>query len=96
MDGSMQSNESPRYTRPSTGGWLIRLAVVVTILRVWLGPEPWDPRAEAAIPDSGLQRKLILEEVQRANDTLARIEGLLKSGTFDVRVVEDKSAGKGG
>ena len=63
------------------GGFL-----ALTCLRVWTGPQPLLPRAEAQIPDGGAQRKQLIDEVRRANDLLTQIKDLLEKGTLNVRV----------
>lgn len=59
---------------------------VLTCLRVWLGPTQILPRAEAQIPDAGMQRKLMLEEAQRTNQLLAEIRQILTVQTLNVRI----------
>ena len=68
---------------------LSRLAaffVVLTCLRVWLGPFPLLERAEAQIPDSGLQRKQLLDEAKRTNELLSDIKRILETQTLHVRL----------
>ncbi|RME40920.1 MAG: hypothetical protein D6788_02350 [Planctomycetota bacterium] len=81
------------------GSWVRRalvLFVLLTCLRVWLGPLPDPPQARAQIPDSGLQRKQILEEARRSNKLLAEIKDLLQNGTLNVRLAgADKKATSG-
>ncbi len=64
----------------------ISLFVLLTCIRVWVGPVAILEPAQAQIPDSGLQRKLILDETRRTNQLLAEIKQLLKTHTFNVRV----------
>lgn len=77
----MQNYTPNRLWKPA----LYALAVL-TCLRVWLGPTQILPQAEAQIPDAGLQRKLLLEEVQRTNELLIEIKQLLTDHTFNVRI----------
>lgn len=63
------------------------VAVLLTCLRVWIGPLGWEPQAMAQIPDPGQQRIKILEEVRRTNALLAEIKGILTSHTFNVKDV---------
>ena len=70
-------------------GFLTRALVIfvlLTCLRVWLWPAPMLPEALAQIPDSGLQRKLLLEEVQQTNRLLGEVREILRSHTFNVRI----------
>lgn len=60
--------------------------VALTCLRVWLGPEQTAPAAMAQIPDSGLQRKHIVDELRQVNRTLQEIQQTLKTGTLKVRI----------
>lgn len=62
------------------------LLLTFTCLRVWVGPFPILSRAEAQIPDAGMQRKLLIEEVQRTNQLLGDIKRLMESGNLNVRV----------
>ena len=69
--------------------WLRTLGgavALLTILRVWLGPVDIVPAAQAQIPDSGLQRKQILDQSRRTNELLARILNTLETRTFNVRI----------
>ncbi|MFQ5590045.1 MAG: hypothetical protein ACE5HE_02670 [Phycisphaerae bacterium] len=75
--------------RPQTLRWVKRgliVVVLMTFLRLWVGPADLDRRAQAQIPDSGMQRKLMLEELRRTNQLLMEIKQILASGTFNVRV----------
>ena len=69
---------------------LIRGAIVffvlLTCLRIWLGPSAFEAQAEAQIPDSGLQRKQQLEEARITNQRLAEIITILERGTLNVRL----------
>ena len=71
--------------------------VLLTCLRVWLGPVDLLPRARGQIPDSGLQRRQLLEAVRESNEQLRQILSVLKSGTLNVRLVStDKKVAAGG
>jgi len=65
---------------------LIILFVLVTCIRVWLGPVPLLSSAEAQLPDSALQRVKLIEATQRTNELLAGIKHLLSDGTLNVRI----------
>lgn len=67
-------------------------AIVLTCARVWIGPIPLTESASAQIPDSGAQRKAIVEELEQTNLTLlairnqlAEIHKILATGTLNVR-----------
>ncbi len=64
----------------------IGLFLLLTCIRVWVGPEPIVEPAQAQIPDSGLQCKLLLEEARRTNQLLSDIKRLLKTETLNVRI----------
>ena len=65
---------------------LVTFFVVLTCLRIWLGPFPLLERAEAQIPDAGLQRKQILDEARHTNELLSDIKRILESQTLHVRL----------
>jgi hypothetical protein len=73
------------------GARLLRVAVgffvLLTCLRVWTVPPRWAEPALAQIPDSGLQRKEMLDEARRTNELLSDIKRLLQEHTFNVTVV---------
>ena len=72
----------------------IILFVLLTCLRVWTGDEPLIERAQAQIPDSGLQRKLLLDESRKTNELLAEIAHILRERTLNVRLAPaDNQAG---
>ena len=72
------------------GSRLARLAlaafVLISCLQAWLGPTQILPSAEAQIPDSAMQRRLLLEEARRTNQLLSEIKQILTSRTLNVRV----------
>lgn len=65
---------------------LLGAFVLLTCVRVWTGSQPILPRATAQIPDSGAQRKLLIDEVRRSNELLSQIKQLLEKGTLNVRL----------
>ena len=65
---------------------VIGVFVLLTCLRVWVGPMPLLQRAQAQIPDSGMQRKLLLEETKRTNRLLSDIKHIIETTTFNVRI----------
>ena len=65
--------------------WLRRLLaafVLLTCLRVWLGPVDIVPRARGQIPDSGQQRKQQIDALRETNRQLGEILTVLTSGTL--------------
>ena len=70
-----------RIVRVLIGGIL-----AATCARVWLGTGEVLPRAVAQIPDSGLQRRKMLGEIQRTNQLLEQIHDTLRTQTIKVRV----------
>ena len=77
--------------------WLLPALIAATCIRVWLIPGGGVlPRAQAQIPDSGMQRKQILSAAQRTNELLTQIADILGSGTIQVRLVDADGTGKAG
>ena len=75
--------------------WILPALIAATCIRVWLIPGgDVLPRAQAQIPDSGLQRKQILSAAQRTNALLTQIVDILGSGTIQVRIVDADNTGK--
>ncbi|MBI4716256.1 MAG: hypothetical protein HY763_00465 [Planctomycetes bacterium] len=72
--------------RPTWPRAALALLVAATCLRVWLGPIALVEEAQAQIPDSGLQRKQLLEETRRTNELLLEIKQLLATQTLNVRI----------
>ena len=67
----------------------------LSLLRVWAAPGLLQ-RAEAQIPDAGLQRKQLLDEAHRTNELLSEIRILLAEGTLNVKLKgADNQAGPG-
>ena len=80
MHTAPQPRESRFFTRA------LAALVLLTCFRVWTWPAPMLPVAQAQIPDSGLQRKLLLDEAKRTNQLLGEIRQILTSHIFNVRV----------
>lgn len=77
--------------------WLLPALITATCIRVWLIPGgDVLPRAQAQIPDSGMQRKQILSAALRTNELLTQIADSLSSGTIQVRVVDADNTSKTG
>lgn len=60
--------------------------VVLTCLRVWVGPVNAQAQRPTTLPDSALQRLLQLKELQRSNEILHEIRDILKTQTLKVRI----------
>ena len=63
--------------------WLIGL-VVLTCVRIWVGDFISVPQAGAQVPDSGLQRKQLLDEAQRTNALLTEMLDIFKNRSIRV------------
>ncbi len=72
--------------KPNLVRGAIGLFLLLTCIRVWVGSEPILEPVQAQIPDSGMQRKLLLEEVRQTNRLLSNIKQLLETGTLNVRI----------
>jgi hypothetical protein len=70
-----------RHVRRIVGG-----LILITALRVWIGPVSLPTPAAAQIPDSGLQRKELVEAVRQTNRLLTDIKVILESRTLHVRL----------
>lgn len=78
---------------PRLLGGLLLVFVLASCLRVWLGPIPVLPRAQAQIPDSGKQRFELIGQAQQTNQLLEQILATLRDGTISVRMTDiDKTA----
>ena len=77
---------------------LIALVLAIIAMGVWIRPAaveraagaatPTTDRSVAGIPDSGLQRQTMIEELKKLNDRLAAIEEGLKEGRFQIQSAE--------
>lgn len=65
---------------------LVVFFVILTCFRIWIGPFPLLERAEAQIPDAGLQRKQLVDEARRTNELLSDIKRILETQTLHVRL----------
>ncbi len=72
---------------PSPSRILLWVFVCVTVWKVWLGSPEVIPVASAQIPDSGAQRRVLIEEVRKANQLLTQISETLRTGTIKVRII---------
>ncbi len=80
----MSTASQPRPGRLTRS--VLAVFVVLSCLRAWLGPIELISPAQAQIPDSAMQRKLLLEEARRTNQLLSEIKRILTSHTLNVRV----------
>jgi len=84
---------------------LIALVLAVVALGVWVRPVSMEPAARAAppptyttdrsaagIPDSGLQREAMIQELKKLNERLEAIEKGLQEGRFQIRPAEADEA----
>jgi len=69
--------------------WLAAAFVLASCVRAWIGPELTIPRAAAQIPDSGLQRNILIEEARRTNQLLTELKDLLRKETINVRIAAE-------
>jgi hypothetical protein len=71
--------------------------VVAFVLGQWLATGTgWPPAAVAQIPDTGLQRKQIIDEQRRTNELLEQILDVLQNRTIKVQMsASEKERGAG-
>ncbi len=69
--------------------------VAVTCIRVWAGPDPALPRAQAQIPDAGSQRQEAQRLAKETNRLLAEILATLQDRTLNVRLASTDNNGAG-
>lgn len=84
---SVPDYQPPDKPRPRR--WLrvlLTAFLALTCLKAWTGSGELNPIASAQIPDSGLQRKQLLEEVRITNQLLAQILNALKTHTIKVQI----------
>ncbi len=80
MDVEYQRQE-PRWVHR-----IVVLVVLVTCLRVWIGPMTLVEPACAQVANPASQRTQLLTETRRTNQLLEEIKQLLKTHTLNVRV----------
>lgn len=61
------------------------ISQLAVLAAVWSGPSLVS-RAEAQIPDAGLQRGQILDELRALNGKMDKLIGILQGGQLQVRV----------
>lgn len=71
--------------------------VLAIVLCQWLATgSGWPPAAVAQIPDTGLQRKQIIDEQRRTNELLEQILDVLQNRTIKVQMpASEKERGAG-
>jgi hypothetical protein len=87
------------HDRSAGSRWFRRVLigfVLITCLRVWVGPIEVLPRAEGQIPDSGRQRQQQLDATRETNRLLNQIHSTLQKGTLNVRVASTDKKGAAG
>ena len=77
---------SSQHQKPSFSRVVLVLFVLLTCIRVWMGPTPLIDPAQAQIPDSGAQRKMLVDEARRTNQLLTEIKQILSTQTLNVRI----------
>jgi hypothetical protein len=81
-----------------TGCLLTAIAGLLSIIAVelWVGLSDGN-QAQAQIPDTGMQRKQIVDEARRTNELLEKILNHLQTGSVKVKLENaDKTGGKKG
>jgi len=68
------------------------LLTVIAIELAFVADGATVSQAHAQIPDTGLQRKQIVDEQRITNQRLSALEKHLKEGTIKVRIVQDDKA----
>jgi len=71
--------------------------LILVVIELAMLLSPGLPAAQAQVPDSGLQRKQIVDAIERTNEKLDTLNKLLRTQVLKVRVVStdnDKQAGK--
>ena len=78
----------PRINKPHRS-WpriLVILFLAATCWKVWLGDPQVLPIAAAQIPDSGMQRKVLIDEIRKTNQLITQLAATMKTHTFKVRI----------
>ena len=90
----MQTSNNRRP--PSLSRLVLILFLATTAWKVWVGEPRVVPVASAQIPDSGLQRKVLIDEVRKTNRLLTELHRTIKTHTFKVRIegTDNKAAAK--
>ena len=65
---------------------LVILFLAATCWKVWLGDPQVLSIAAAQIPDSGMQRKVLIDEIRNTNRLISQMAATMKTHTFKVRI----------
>ena len=77
---------SSQHQKASFSRIALVLFVLFTCVRVWLGPMPMVDTVQAQIPDAGVQRNTMVDEIRRTNQLLTEIKQILTTQTLNVRI----------
>lgn len=91
MAGQSRTSVLPRLWKT-----LFAAFVLVSCLRVWVGPTELVPRAQAQIPDAGNQRLESNRLARETNRLLGEILSTLQKRTLNVRLASTDNNGGGG
>lgn len=90
------TNESPttiqldRFTRMILTALTLLLAIIA--VELWAFAPDTTHRASAQIPDTGMQRKLIVDETKRTNELLEQILDHLETKPIRVHLIADEKS----
>ncbi|MFH0947139.1 MAG: hypothetical protein V2A76_18280 [Planctomycetota bacterium] len=84
----MTSMNKTRWSRFLTGS--VMVVVLAICLGLWSRAGLLTGTAQAQVPDSGLQRKQMLEQMVRTNQLLTEIKQILEGGTVQVKSGQEK------
>lgn len=79
-------NSSYPYSRSRWIERTLMVVVLLTCLRVWIGPVDILNKAQAQLPDSAKQRIMLLNETKQTNRLLSEIKQILRNETLHVRL----------
>lgn len=79
-----------RFTRMILTALTLLLAIIA--VELWAFAPDTTPRASAQIPDTGMQRKLIVDESKRTNELLERILDHLETKPIRVHLIADEKS----
>ena len=65
---------------------VIGVFLLLTCIRAWVGQGTTASRAYAQIPDSGMQRKVLIDEIRKTNQLITQLAATMKTHTFKVRI----------
>lgn len=76
---------SSKRCRPDTAIVVLLLGVIA--IQLWSAAPSILPEAQAQIPDTGMQRKQLIDEARRTNELLSDILTQLREKPMKVRIV---------